>query len=230
MYSNDILAIDDDHGFLADLKKYFMAGGLGVAILSDPSLTVTLELGKFRILLLDLDMPELSGQDIMAQLDVNRRPVVIIVSGHSDIDTRLALLRGGADFFMSKPVDLRELFLICCQILDRQSAKEGAKKCWKLSRSKHSIVSPFGGNFGLTSSEFRILELLILASQQAVSRDTLIRAAIARDGIQTYDFYRSLEVMISRMRSRLGDRENPLPVKAHRNVGYVFHGQGFVED
>jgi two-component system, OmpR family, response regulator len=230
MYSNDILAIDDDHEFLTDLKKYFTARGLAVAVLSDPSLTFTLELGKFRIILLDLDMPELSGRNILAQLPVNCRPTVIIVSGHSDIDTRLALLRDGADFFISKPVDLRELFLICHQILGRLPAAERSNKFWKLSRSQHSITSPLGTTFGLTSSEFRILELLMLASQNPVSRDTLISAAMAREGIQTYTFYRSLEVMISRMRSRIGNSESPFPIKAHRNIGYVFHGRGVVED
>jgi two-component system OmpR family response regulator len=115
----EILAIDDDQAFITDLKAYLQAQGIGVATISDSILSSALDFEKFRIVLLDLNMPGRSGQKVLAGIPAARRPVVIIVSGHSDLDTRIRLLEKGADFFMPKPVDLTELSLICRRILGR---------------------------------------------------------------------------------------------------------------
>jgi DNA-binding response OmpR family regulator len=151
----DILAIDDDQAFIADLKAYFQAQGISVAVISDPILSSALDFEKFRIVLVDLDMPGRSGQEVLAGIPAGRRPVVIIVSGHSDLETRIRLLDKGADFFMPKPVDLTELSLICRRILGRQVIDTGRHEHWGLSRSKHTLSSPDGTVFGLTTSERR---------------------------------------------------------------------------
>lgn len=226
----EILAIDDDQTFLADLKTFFEGHGIGVAAVSDPVLTGSLDFEKFTVVLLDLDMPGRTGQEVLADISTHRRPIVIIVSGHSDLDTRIHLLEMGADFFLPKPVDLTEVLLICRRILGRQGGEEDAGQNWVVSRSRHTLTSPNGTVFGLTSSEFRILELLFEASPGAISKDVLAQAVTSRSGTEAIAFHRSLEVMISRMRSRFSGPDHPLPIKALRNVGYMFHGQGTLGD
>lgn len=226
----DILAIDDDQAFITDLKAYFQRQGIGVAAISDPILSSALDFEKFRIVLLDLDMPGRPGQEVLAGIPTGRRPVVIIVSGHSDLETRIRLLDKGADFFMPKPVDLTELSLICRRILGRQVIGTGRQEHWGLSRLKHTLSAPDGTVFGLTTSEFRILELLFETSPNVVAKEILAKAVTAREGPSAVAFYRSLEVMVSRMRTRFSGPDQPLPIKALRNVGYIFHGQGVIED
>jgi two-component system, OmpR family, response regulator len=226
----DILAIDDDHAFVTDLKSFFRIHGIGVATISDPILSSALDFGKFKIVLLDLDMPGRSGQEVLAEIPAGRKPVMIIVSGHSDLETRLQLLDKGADFFMPKPVDMTELLLICRGILGRRVIEAERQNYWSVSRSKHTLSAPNGTVFGLTTSEFRILELLFEASPNVVAKNMLATAVTAREGPSAAAFYRSLEVMVSRMRTRFSGPDLPLPIKALRNVGYVFHGQGLIED
>lgn len=226
----DILAIDDDHAFTSDLKAFFHRKGVGVATISDSILSPALDFHKFKIVLLDLDMPGLSGEEVLARMPAVNRPIAIIVSGHCDLETRIRLLDRGADFFVPKPVDLTEVLLICRRILGRQSPDMEASQPWALSRSRHTLHSPEGTPFGLAASEFRILELLIEASPNVVAKETLAKAVTAREGAAAVAFYRSLEVMISRMRNRFSGPDTPLPIKALRNVGYIFHGQGIFED
>jgi two-component system, OmpR family, response regulator len=225
-----ILAIDDDHAFIGDLKTFFQRKGIGIATISDPILTPALDFQKFKIVLLDLDMPGLSGEEVLAQIPAGRRPIIIIVSGHSDLETRLRVLDQGADFFLPKPVDLTEVLLICRRALGREAPNMEMDQIWTLSRTNHTLCSPQGTIFGLTLSEFKILELLFEAKTNVVMKETLAYAVTAREGEAAVSFYRSLEVMISRMRTRFSEPDLPLPIKALRNVGYVFHGQGVIEE
>lgn len=226
----DILAIDDDQAFITDLKSYFRSEGIGVAIISDPFLSSALDFAKFKIVLLDLDMPGRSGLEVLVGMSPNQKPIVIVVSGHSDLETRIKVLDKGADFFMPKPVDLTELSLICRRILGRLITDAERDKPWGLNRAKHTLSAPDGSVFGLTTSEFLILQLLFEARPNVVAKETLAKAVTAKDGPSAHAFYRSLEVMISRMRTRFSSPDLPLPIKALRNVGYIFHGQGNFED
>ena len=226
----EILAIDDDQKFLADLKTFFEGQGISVTTVSDPVLVGSVDYEKFRVVLLDLDMPGRTGREVLVGIPAKRRPIVIIVSGHSDVDTRIHLLEIGADFFLPKPVDLTEVLLICRRILGRHKSDDEAGQLWAVSRSHHTLTSPNATVFGLTSSEFRILDLLIESSPGVVTKDVLAQAVTARSGAAAIAFHRSLEVMISRMRSRFSGPDHPFPIKALRNVGYIFHGQGELVD
>lgn len=226
----DVLAIDDDQAFIMDIKAYFRTHGIGVALISDSSLSSALNFEKFKIVLLDLDMPGRSGQEVLTAMPADRRPIVIIVSGYSDLETRIRLLDNGADFFMPKPVDLTELLLICRRILGRQIMGAERHDHWNLSRKRYALSAPDGTVFGLTTSEFRILELLFEASPNVVPKEILAQSVTAREGPAAIAFFRSLEVMISRMRTRFSRPDHPLPIKALRNAGYVFHGYGRLQD
>lgn len=226
----EIVAFDDDHAFMDDLRAYFAVEGIDIVTISNPKHSSAIDFAAVKIVLLDLDMPEYSGRDVLAKIPAKDRPTVIIVSGHSDLETRIDLLDRGADFFMAKPIDLKELLLVCHRILGRHAQDNDSSDAWVLSHANQSLISPSGTVFGLTYSEYRILELLMHASPAIVPKSILAQSFTSREEEKTSALYRSLEVMISRMRTRFSEGDTPLPIKALRNVGYVFHGPTVVDE
>lgn len=225
MNKPEILLIDDDEVFCANLKKYFSQAQLSVSVITDPTVADAIDFSKYALLLLDLDMPLVHGSEIIKKIPNKRRPVVVIVSGHNDLETRMQLLESGADFFLSKPVELGEICLIAKRAIGRASDKaDDQTSTWVLHRAQYALSTPCGEKFGLTSAEYRLLERLFLSSPEVVPKEELAHAFSGDRGRVNIDFHRSLEVIISRLRSRLNSDFGAFPVKALRNVGYVFHG------
>lgn len=225
----EVLAVDDDAAFLGSLKAYFAHQGIAVLTLSDAIAAAAINYARFKVVLLDLDMPDFTGQQIVRELPEKNRPLVIIVSGHCDRETRVQLLDQGADFFVSKPVDLGELHLIVKRALGRTNSPADGSDRWVLSKSKLSLTTPGGVSLGLAGSEYRVLEQLFLQAPNAAPKEDLAVAAAGQAEMIGANYSRSLEVMISRMRTRFSAEAEPLPIKSLRNLGYVFHGNGTVE-
>lgn len=228
----EILLIDDDHDLCDSIANYFEARSIPVLTATDPRLLQSMNLNCLRVILLDLDMPRLSGLDVLDSIrSQNDEVTIIMVSGLSDLTTRLQCLEKGADFFLGKPVDLPELFLVVRRILIQQAAADtdACERPWFLSRSRHSLISPTGDAIGVSASEFRVFEALFSRAPELVSKEELTEAATGRIDIAKA-YSRALEVLISRVRSRANTNDVKLPVKALRNAGYVFHGNGSVID
>lgn len=223
----EILLIDDDQTFCTNLKAYFQEREMNVSVVSDASMASVIDFQQFKVVLLDLDMPAVSGMDILKQLPEGARPLVIMVSGHNDFETRMQLLDQGADFFVAKPVELEELCLISKRALGRTASHTGEAPQWVLHRSRHCLTTPSGETFGLSASEFRVLEQLFLSAPDPTAKNELIEAEKGQKGPIGPHQIRSLEVMISQMRTRFGGASQ-LPIKSLRNVGYIFHGNGTV--
>lgn len=226
----EILLVDDDYDFCDSVSKYFESRSIPVLTATDPRLLQSMALNSLRVLLLDIDMPRLSGLDALEMIRRHSDQITtIIVSGHSDLTTRLSALEKGADFFLSKPVDLPELFLVVSRILGKQTDVDTLGAQWLLSRSRCALISPNGDVIGLSASEYRVFEGLFSHAPLPVSKEELTEAATGKiDMAKTYT--RALEVLISRVRSRVNTNDVKLPVKALRNAGYVFHGNGAVID
>lgn len=223
---SQVLLVDDDHDFCDSVASYFEGRGLAVLTATDARLLHNMDLDDLRVILLDIDMPRLSGLDALEVVrQQNDHVTTIMVSGHSDLNTRLSCLDKGADFFMAKPVDLAELYLVVQRVVGQhdKEAQTDARGCWRLSRSRHVLITPDGDEHGLSTGEFRVFELLLSSAPELVSKEELTEAATGRiDLDKTYS--RALEVLVSRVRSRINSNELKLPVKALRNAGYVFHG------
>ena len=229
--SADILLIDDDEDFCRSVKTYFEREGIQLATLSDPLIVTAIDLTKIKVVLLDLDMPVLNGRQVLGQVPKDQSPLVIIVSGHGDIDTRLDLLGSGADFFLSKPIDLGELCLIVKKALGRTSDNtSSASSTWRLQRHQMCLVSPDNQTFGLSGTEFRVLEQLFRNAGEATAKEVLIEVSTGSANPPTAQKVRSLEVLLSRLRRRFSTDTATFPVKSLRNVGYIFHGNCKITD
>jgi two-component system, OmpR family, response regulator len=217
----EIILIDDDISFCDSVKTYFRNKDLQVLTVSDPKLAKALNFHYFRVILLDIDMPDITGIDLLGDIRSSQKPFVIMVSGHNDEQTRLACLSQGADFFFAKPVHLEELSLVAKRALGRtDNTAEGS---WTLLSTNTALATPDQRVIGLSAAEYRVMEQLIRHAPNPVSKERLTEV-VTGDANQTASFTRALEVMISRLRTRASHGETRLPVKALRNVGYVFHG------
>lgn len=222
----EIILIDDDTSFCDSVKAYFQNKGLSVLTVTDPRVAKALNFHHFRLVLLDIDMPELTGLDLLGDIRSSQKPFVIMVSGRNDEQTRLACLSQGADFFFPKPVLLEELSLVAKRVLGRtDSAVEGS---WTLLQANTALVTPDQRVIGLSAAEYRVMEQLMRNAPNPVSKEVLTEV-VTGDASQAANFTRAIEVMISRLRTRTSLEETRLPVKALRNVGYVFHGSGVLE-
>lgn len=225
----EALLIDDDADFCSYAVSYFGKIDLPIMVINDSRLIHAINFDKVRLLLLDIGMPYVSGLDVLQMIPFGKKPVTVMISGFNDIDTRIHCLELGADFFLAKPVDLKELSLIAKRCLERSPSARNSNFTWLLCRSSHKITTPDGRVFGLSSSEFRVLELLMRAAPNEVGKEDLSQAASGNQSAAVI-YGRSLEVLISRLRSRLSVADIILPIKSVRNVGYVFHGMGEIRE
>lgn len=228
--SFQVAIIDDDTVFCDCLKTYLDSLGLNVAVIHDAALATTLDFSNFQIVLLDLEMPHVSGADLIEKIPANERPLVIMVSAHHDIETRLSLLSAGADYFLSKPINLPEVGLIIQRALGRMWSIEQKQHAWTLNKSRFTLTAPCGRSYGLSHSEFTVLEEMFSKAPNPVSLSDIEQSLIDKGATSNANFRRSLEVMLSRMRKRFNTGSLPFPVKSVRNLGYVFHGSAEIED
>ncbi|MDA9927265.1 winged helix-turn-helix domain-containing protein [Amylibacter sp.] len=101
-------------------------------------------------------------------------------------------------------------------------------KVWSLQRANHTLTTPDGRIFVMSSSEFKVMELLIQGGVNGVSKEDLTHAAIGSMDVN-HVYSRALEVMISRLRSRVKLNGKTFPIKSVRNKGYIFHGIGSID-
>lgn len=124
------------------------------------------------------------------------------------------------------------LGLLLNGLLKISPQKSAEIKSWTLNRTDYTLQSPEGKVVRLSSGEFAILSALIVRAPDFVSKDDLVKLVTAnKTGDTSTSSLRSLEVMISKLRRQFSETDHPLPIRALRHVGYVFHGsEAAVED
>lgn len=231
-----VLSVDDDEGLQTVVTHYL--SGEGYKTLSAGSGASLMELLKDytpNIILLDLVLPDTDGITLLAQLRARHQIPVIVVSGKSDTTEKIVCLEMGADDYMTKPFEMRELSARIKAVLRRgeerspispQSAPEqnNSKSVrfgdWLLDKERFQLFDRNGVSADLTTGEYRLLEALTDASNKVLSRERLFE--ITREG--DYDMFdRAVDIQIGRLRKKLNDDpKDPQYIKTVRGVGYMF--------
>lgn len=231
MPSRSILLIDDDVELCELLSDYLRTEGFQIesAHASQEGLEKALS-GKHGLVVLDVMLPGMNGFDVLRQLRARSQiPVIMLTARGDDID-RIVGLELGADDYLPKPFNPRELVARIRAIQRRTREKavdeELAAKPEALEISglrldpRTRIVSLSEYPVELTAAEFTLLEVLMRASGQVMSRDDLVRRALGRS-LSPYD--RSLDVHVSNLRKKLGVYpDGSERIKTIRGVGYMF--------
>ncbi len=222
-----ILVVEDAIDLREEFVDYlrfcgFEAEGVG----SVAGLVRRLETEPWHVVILDLGLPD--GDGIAAARRIREQRGlglgIIIVTARGQAEDRIAGARAGADAYLIKPVDLRELIAVIGHLLQRLEAAQppSPPMCWTLEAEHQTLLSPEGVEVQLTGAEYLLLSKLIANPGNAVTRTELC-AELAPGGDP--EDTRRLDSLISRLRAKvLKQTGSALPIRAFRNLGYLFSG------
>lgn len=224
-----VLVIDDDPAMRHMMISY-LDGQNCRTIGSDGSdVWQKLERTSFSLVVLDIQLGPLDGLDVLRRIrsrsDV---PVILVSESPQDEIDRVIGLELGADDYITKPFNLRELLARARAILRRQdlgrhtpvTARGGFRfNGWELCRRTRNLSNPAGEAISLTKKEYALLIAFLEASKRPLSRDHLLQATSTH--LDNYD--RSIDVQVLRLRRKLElNSSKPTLIRTERGIGYIF--------
>src|SRR6266403_4811466 len=222
-----VLLVDDDAELAELVGEYLAREGFSLDAETDGTRAVDRAAsGDYQLMLLDVMLPGVSGFDVLRALRATSRiPVLMLTARGDDVD-RIVGLELGADDYLSKPFNPRELVARIRAILRRASHRSGKSNApdefavgsITLHTGTHR-VHVAGKPVPLTGAEFRVLELLMRSAGQVISREALTEQALGRK-LVAYD--RSIDTHISNLRGKLDLEAGKNPeIKNVRGSGYT---------
>ena len=221
-----ILIIDDDTKLNSLLADYFAKFNFEVYSATDPEQAfIKLRKSLPDIIILDVMLPGMDGFDVCRLLRKEYTVPIIMLTARGEVTDRIVGLELGADDYMPKPFEPRELVARIESVLRRSGRVMDQDKAsfgrLEIDYAKHQ-VNIDGKQVNLTSMEFEILSLLTRNPGILMDRDQIFEKV---KGLDADSFDRSIDVMISRLRSKLNDDpKNPTFVKTIWGSGYKFIG------
>jgi DNA-binding response OmpR family regulator len=214
------------------ILNYFVENNIRTLVASNRQAMVE-RLGdnEVNLVILDLRLGPEDGLDLLREVRINSDVPVIIITGHrrDEID-RVVGLELGADDYLTKPFNLRELLARVRAILRRFDAGRALParepergrfrfSGWQLDRRIRQLTDPAGSPVALTKGEYAMLLAFLEAPQRPLSREQLLQATRIHEDV----FDRSIDVQILRLRRKLErDPSAPRVIRTERGVGYVF--------
>jgi two-component system OmpR family response regulator len=217
-----ILVVDDDADLRALIADFLGANGLIVETAAGgEEMDALLAVRRFDLIVLDLMMPGEDGLAILRRLRRPGRPAIIMLSAMGDDTDRIIGLEVGADDYLPKPCNPRELLARVRAVLRRDEAGVPSGPLrrfgeWTLDLVQREVSRPGMTAAPLTDAEFRTLTAFLDRPQRVLTRDQLIERG---KGADSDVFDRAIDVTISRLRKKLGPED---PIRTVRNEGYMF--------
>ncbi len=223
-----ILIVDDDAEIRQLLGDYLRKNGLRVSAVGDgAAMRALLAREPVDLIVLDLMLPGEDGLTLCRTLRAQSTVPVIMLTAKGDETDRIVGLEIGADDYLPKPFNPRELLARIKTVLRRTgtgNATRGEPKRlrfadWVLDVTARHLLDPQGVILPLSGSEYRLLRIFLAHPQRVLSRDQLLDLT---QGREAGPFDRSIDVQVSRLRQRLREAaREPVIIKTVRNEGYV---------
>lgn len=226
-----ILVVEDDADTRRLIQRTLSNSTFAVATVgAGRDVVQMVKKGLHDLVIIDLRLPDADGLDLTRRIKAESSAAVIILSGLGDTTDRIIGLEAGADDYVAKPFDPRELLARVRSVLrrpnrektDSGSTGEGTYIFgrWQLEMSTRELRELGGEAVALTSGEFDLLLALVQNAGRVLTRDQLMDAL---HGIDTPAYERSIDVRIGRLRKKIEDDPNrPNVIKTIRNAGYMF--------
>lgn len=230
-----VLVIDDDPKIIRGIKRFleqfeFEVDGIGTV----SGANSILEKKPPDLVILDLSLPDGHGYDVAKKIQDELGIAIIVVSGSGEHIDKILALELGADDYISKPFEMRELLARCRSVLRRtilkpqdsisrlqnESSMEAKVNGWTFNFTKCTAKNADGVSPKLTTTEFKILEFLMRANGVALSRDVLMANM---KGKSWGPMDRSIDVMIGKIRKKITDIDSGFDyILTVRGEGYKF--------
>ena len=220
-----IAMIEDDLELANVLTQYLKQFNMEVTNYEEPFLALSsLKMNKYDLIILDLTLPGMDGLDVCKAIVKDFNIPIIISSARSDITDKVIALQLGADDYLPKPYDPRELEIRIKTILRRFNhsniQEDNKNKTFILDSDKREITK--NGNYiKLTAGEFEVLSLFIKREGFVISREDIFENSDILN--QDYESSGSLAVLINRIRHKIEDNsKEPQYLHTIRGMGYKF--------
>ncbi|MDD0811905.1 response regulator [Curvibacter sp. RS43] len=227
-----ILVVDDDADITTLLVQYLGRFGFTVHAASDAdTMRAQLSAHPVDLVVLDLMLPGTDGLALARELRTRSRMPIIMLTARGNPYDRVLGLEMGADDYMSKPFEPRELVARIQTVLRRLTPGASTPPAveadvvhfdgWALYRMERHLVTPAGVVVPLSNAEFRLLCTFLATPRRIFSRDQLMEQARGR---AMDAFERSIDLLVSRLRQKLSDDpREPKLIKTVRGAGYLFN-------
>ena len=224
-----ILIVDDDREIRELLARFMEKQGFRVTTAREAREARKLwPLGRYHLVVLDLMMPGESGLDFARWLRGGSDVPIVMLTAMGEETDRIVGLELGADDYVAKPFNPRELLARIRAVL-RRAHGEGARRDplptairfggWMLEPARRRLLNPDGAEVPLTGGEYELLTVLVERPNRVLTRDMLMDLLRGR---QAGPFDRAIDVAVSRLRRKLeDDGRNPSLIKTVRGGGYV---------
>jgi two-component system, OmpR family, response regulator len=225
--THGVLIVDDDPQVAELLEGYLETHGFRVATAANGNLMrQTLARQSIDLVLLDLGLPGEDGLTLMRWLREQWVGSVIILTGRGEAVDRVVGLELGADDYVAKPFDLRELLARVRAVLRRANAGVTSPagtvltfNGFRLDTRARALFRECGSEIALTNGEYALLLAFLQAPHKVLSRDELLNATHGRDA-GPYD--KTIDVQVGRLRKKIErDASQPELIKAVRGAGYL---------
>ena len=220
---HNLLMIEDDVELADILCTFLKRYNINVTNYDDPYLGISaLSLSKYDLLILDLSLPGLDGLEICKEVRAKSNIPIIISSARSDLEDKIIGLELGADDYLPKPYEPKELYARIMSVLRRykkslQSTDESETSELNLKEESHTIFFR-NAPLTLTPAEYDVLAYLIKKNNCVVSRAELLGST---PSLNEENESRSLDVLISRIRTKLCESsKEPKLIHSVRGIGY----------
>ncbi|MGC1954076.1 MAG: response regulator transcription factor [Gammaproteobacteria bacterium] len=226
-----ILVVDDDPRICRLLAHDLGREGFLVdTALSGAEMHQHLAANRADLVILELKLPDEDGLGLVRHLCQAATAAVIILTGKADPVDKVVGLEMGADDYVTKPFDTRELLARIRSVLRRRTQDSPAPAHphlvtahfagWTLDLAGQQLTSPAGGDIYLTRHEFQLLKTLVRKPNCVLTRDEILAVVTGRD---SYPYDRSVDVVVGRLRKKMvGKADDGELIKTVRGVGYKF--------
>lgn len=228
-----ILIVDDDADIRRLAGKFLRENGLKVSSAQDArEMREVMAAGPVDLIILDVMLPGVSGLDLCRDIRRSSQvPIIMLTARGGDVD-RIVGLELGADDYLAKPFNPRELLARIHAVLRRARPAGGAAtsggarltfRGWTLDTRRRELTNPDGAVVDLSTGEYDLLVTFLEHPQRVLNRDQLMDAAKNRTAT---GFDRAIDIQVSRLRKKLGAQLDvhggPEMVKTVRGAGYLF--------
>ncbi|MEI8033028.1 MAG: response regulator transcription factor [Chlorobiaceae bacterium] len=236
---NRVIIVEDDYSIRKNMVDYltivgYEVAGVGSAVEFYQQLAAGL---PYAVAIFDVGLPDQNGLVLAEYVRNNTGMRIIMYTARASIEDKIAGHEAGADIYLVKPVDLRELSLSIASLLRRipdsagkaltpGSEKRSEPASWRVVCNSWILQTPEGKTIPLTAKELDFIKLLVTDGTYVAGRLDLLKKLGYNNNESGH---RALEAIVNRLRRKITDIESDNPIKTAHGVGYAFSGNIVIE-